>query len=357
MNLYLTADRIGTPTGGGSVTFHESEALKSLGDTRIVSRDELDEANRVQPLAPDLDVDPWKWDALAYHRFGGDVKFAHIYAGTFSNCVDKLKKNGAKVVYTAAAHDVAVSRREHEKLGIPFNFPHLNDSHLWERYVRGYLRSDVLVCPSEHSTTVMRNFGYGGRVDVIPHGVHLPPGPPQPLPRRFTVGYLGAVGPDKGLVYLLQAWGKLNYPDATLVIAGAQSTSAYVRALAKAYGGGMIHLKGWVENISDFYNGISLYVQPSVTEGFGIEVLEAMAHGRPVLCSTGAGAADTVHDLWKFPPADTDALAEMIDTYKKQFAALSETWRLGTNPWVERTREYSWDKIRQRYVALWRELP
>lgn len=352
MNLYLTADRIGTPTGGGSVTFHESEALKSLGDTRIVSRDELDEANRVQPLAPDLDVDPWKWDALAYHQFGDAVKLAHVYAGTFSNCVDKLKKGGARVVYTAAAHDVAASRREHEKVGIPFNFPHLNDPRLWERYVRGYLRSDVLVCPSEHSATVMRNFGYSGRVEVIPHGVHLPDRL-SPLPERFTVGYLGAVGPDKGLIYLLQAWGKLNYPDATLVVAGAQSTSPYVQALAKAYGGGMIHLKGWVENVSDFYDSISLYVQPSVTEGFGIEVLEALAHGRPTLCSRGAGAADVCFEEWKFGPCDPDALAAEIDDVKSIIDVEGTHWSEACR---EAAGQYTWDKVRARYVALWREL-
>lgn len=354
--LYLTADRIGTPSGGGAVTFHESEVLKSLGDVRVVSRSEMELSQAAAPLAPALDVEPWKWDALAYHQFGGDMKLAHVYAGTFGNCVTKLKAFGAKVTYTAAAHDIAASRREHEKLGIKFDYPHLNDPHLWDRYVRGYLLANVIVCPSRHSADVMRNFGYSGRIDVIPHGVHLPPDPPRPPPTRFTVGYLGAVGPDKGLAYLLMAWKKLNYPDADLVIAGGHSRSEFVHRLVQAFGGGNISLAGWVENVSDFYNAISLYVQPSVTEGFGIEVLEAMAHGRPVLCSTGAGAADVVHDSWKSPPADPDALAGKIDETRKQISGLSPVWESGTNPWVERARYYSWDEIREKYRRLWREL-
>lgn len=354
--LYLTADRIGTTTGGGVVTANEVAALKSLGDCRVVSRAEMELSQAAAPLAPTLDVEPWKWDALAYHQFGNDVKLAHAYAGAFGNCVAKLKASGAKVTYTAAAHDIAASRREHEKLGIKFDYPHLNDPHLWDRYVRGYLLADALVCPSRHSADVMRNFGYSGRIDVIPHGVHLPPDPPRPLPTRFTVGYLGAVGPDKGLAYLLMAWKKLNYPDADLVIGGRESRSEFVHRLVQAFGGGNISLAGWVENVSDFYNAISLYVQPSVTEGFGIEVLEAMAHGRPALCSTHAGAADVAHDLWKFPPADANALAGAIDGYKKQFPLLSETWSRGTNPWVERAGMFTWDKVRERYIALWREL-
>jgi len=39
---------------------------------------------------------------------------------------------------------------------------------------------------------------------------------------------------------------------------------------------------GFVENLVDFYKQISVYIQPSITEGFGITPLEAMAYGRPV---------------------------------------------------------------------------
>ncbi len=372
MNLFCTADKISGSGGGSTVVRNEAEALRSLGECEIIDRDMLG-----------LRTDPWGYDLVVVQDlnfpdglggFGGilprkKAALAHFYAGTFTQTVDWFKRNGAKVSYTAAAHDIDLSRREHEKLGIPFNYPHLTDPALWKRYVSGYLAADLVICPSTHSAECMRRYGCKN-IKVIPHGVDLPkeipPDPQMPAvgclgsvrrPDQFVVGYLGACGaPDKGVRYLLSAWKKLNYQDdSLLILAGRDSQSEWVQHLAKTYGGGKIWLRGWMDSVSDFYKDISLYVQPSVTEGFGIEVLEAMAHGRPVLCSTGAGAADCIElGAGKtFLSADADAIADAIDG-----------WRMAGDAVAKNESEYSlfvaekytWDKIRVQYQNLWKEL-
>lgn len=365
--LYVTADKVGLPTGGGAVTFHESEALKGLGTCSILDRAVIS--------TPGVFNEPWGWDdyvSVSLPSPVSNVKLAHFYAGTWGKTVDLLKKSGMKITHTAAAHDVALSKREHEKLGLRYDYPHLTDPTLLARYLRGYLQADVLVCPSRHSQQVVRAFGFTGRIEVIPHGVQFP-GSITPLPSLFTVGYLGAVGPDKGLIYLLQAWKQLNYPgdEALLVVGGQYSRSLFVRSLidavydgdvkydhsaeqdtARTQGGrAKIVLRGWVNKVSDFYDNISLYVQPSVTEGFGIEVLEAMAHGRPVICSTGAGASDVVLHCDRFPPASPGEIASRVETAKKILDL--EVWGKELR---ERAMRYTWDNVRSRYQKLWREL-
>src|SRR5690606_22842703 len=134
----------------------------------------------------------------------------HIYSGTFSSTVKALKERNAKVSYTAAAHDLKESKKEHDMWGVPFEYPHLIDPDLWSRYVAGYLNADLLICPSNHSAQVMKEFGYDRRIEVIPHGCNLPE-VVKPLPSQFTLGYLGAIGPDKGLKYLIEAWKALGY--------------------------------------------------------------------------------------------------------------------------------------------------
>ena len=224
MNLYLTADRVGMLSGGGSVTAHESIALRWLDNDHniIIGREELEKAERANPVA---EPDPWKWDKLAYHLFGNQIKRAHVYAGTFTECVRKLKANGATVTYTAAAHDVDLSRREHLRMGFSYDFPHLTDPTLWARYLGGYLAADMVICPSRHSADVMRSYGCRN-VTIIPHGCDLPERAVEPPTEPFVVGYLGAVGPDKGLIHLLRAWLQWNRPDAQLVLAGRDSTSS-----------------------------------------------------------------------------------------------------------------------------------
>ncbi len=367
MSLYITADAIGIPTGGGAVTYHESEALKSFDiNCYVGGRENLlwIKEHRSHLIEGELEEDPWLWDNLAKASTRESRGFtydpdkqpkgsiAHFYAGTFTKTIQHLKKCGYKISYTAAAHSIEESRKEHESLGLPYAYPHLTDPILWERYVRGYLESDILICPSKHSAAVMRSYGADEkRIRIIPHGCEIPERV-APLPDKFCVGYLGAYGPDKGVRYLLEAWKRLNYQDATLVLAGRDSTSPFALALVNAFGGGRIELMGWVDNVSDFYNNTSLYVQPSVSEGFGIEVLEAMTHHRAVVCSEGAGASDLLSSWYKFKPRDVDDLASKIDQVKLRGAC--QGW--GYPNWQEIASKYTWKEIRGAYISVWKEM-
>ena len=349
--LYCTADQIASVSGGGIVTHNE---MTALADLSVEQGQEFICWDRNFLCGSTSPGEPWGWDTNASKRLlldrGGldTFRLAHFYAGTFTLTVDNVKRMGARISYTAAAHDIEKSRVEHIKLGLPFSYPHLDQPDLWKRYVGGYRAADVVICPSQHSAECMRSYGCQ-KVEVIPHGVNLPE-TAVPPPTRFVVGYLGAIGPDKGLIYLLQAWKKLNYTDAVLYIAGHASKSEFVDELIRNFGGGHIIQCGWLEKVDYFYSIISLYVQPSVTEGFGIEVLEAMSYGRAVLCSEGAGAADVVPETWRFPAGDVDALAEKIDQFRKADLELMGAVGRGL------AREYEWPKIRSRYQKVWRGL-
>lgn len=350
--LYITADLVGEASGGGQVTAQEAQALRELDqETEVWDRRNL------QMVLTSFGVgsDPWCWDeaALWMLKTRGYALYklhVHFYAGTFSKTISFLKEHGAKVTYTAAAHEVSDSQHEHEKLGIPFDYPHLYEPELFKEYVRGYKQADLLFCPSTQSQRAMRGFGCDQGIVVIPHGVTLPdPASIQPAPLQFTVGYLGAVGPDKGLIYLFQAWANLNYPDATLLVAGRYANSEFVHSLRRRFPGGRVELRGWVEKVADFYNAISLYVQPSVTEGFGIEVLEALSYSRPVLCSSGAGAADVVPGWYRFQPRDVDGLALRIDQFRRGEV-------VGFLDARDIAEAHAWPLIRERYKQVWKNL-
>lgn len=370
---YITADRIGEITGGGRVTQQELQALCEFSEEQtLLRRDPL--LSSITAFSRDnlgnALPEPWRWDDTLVARQDFPYfkpRLAHFYSGSFPKTVAMLKDRGCKVVYTIAAHDKEVSRREHEKMGIPFSYTHLTDPKLWKQYIEGYRLADVLVCPSTVAEKTVRAYGpdFAKKdIRVIPHG-HNPPkkeevvsmASTKPLATDLIIGYMGALGADKGVRYLLEAWKRLGYKDGSmLILAGRDSSSPTARWLIEKYGGGNIQLMGWVNNIADFYNKISLYIQPSMTEGFGIEVLEAMSFGRPVLCSKGAGAYDllkgTAWETWSFTPGDVDELAAKID------AARKEDWCLGSVGLSLHTRaaECTWDKVRKQYKDLWAEV-
>jgi len=340
-SLYITADAIGTPTGGGKVTHHESQALARVtrGDAHVW---QFPNADR-----------PWGADEAASTRLHANPDYrparAHFYSGTFSRTIEILRARGTRVSYTAAAHDIEISRHEHEQLGMPFDYPHLTDPDQWRSYVRGYLEADVVVCPSQYSAEIMR--GYGCKhVVVIPHGFD-PPARVAPIPGRFVVGYLGQPGPDKGLRYLIEAWGLWNAlrtnESALLMIAGrgTQHVIPMARELARC---GSIYVRGEVPEPSDLYDACCLYVQPSASEGFGCEVLEARAHGRPVVCSNGAGAHEHANEA--VAARDPAALARAIDGWHARWLADHQAMIKFAHS--SAISDLSWGGIRARYMEL-----
>lgn len=353
MNLYLTQDRIGTQSGGGAATYHEYRALAAFSE----------EVHPIDAVRIHSAGNPFELDAqFARIIRSHDLRPAlvHIYAGCFTEAVHELKERGARITYTAAAHDIDESRKELEALGGTFDYPHLVTPELRRRYLMGYLEADVLICPSKKSAEIMRRLGRQDPIQIIPHGCEVN-FPVPSLPTRFAIGYMGQGGTDKGLRYLFQAWAKLqdepcmrDKPAPELVIAGGHTNE--ILPLWRAFGRGSIRFLGFVKSLAEFYREISVYIQPSVTEGFGMEVLEAMAHGRPVIVSEGAGAVDAVVDGvngFAVRSRDVDAMVERIIHFYK--AGPEERAAFGLKA-RECAQSHEWLGIESRYVAVWERL-
>ncbi len=114
--------------------------------------------------------------------------------------------------------------------------------------------------------------------------------------------FVGTIQPRKNLVALIQAFslvaGKLR--DYRLVIVGAAGweTEEIFSAPARFGIQEKVEFRGRVSEsaLQELYLGASLYVQPSLTEGFGLPVLEAMEVGVPVIVSDGGALVEVVGD-------------------------------------------------------------
>lgn len=348
ISLYCTGDKITMESGGGAATVNEIEALKSVSDLQLIlSRDNIAPELFKQPDSPFL------YDFFALEQVK-DKHFdlAHFYSWTFSHTVRYLKDRGTKVSYTVAAHDRRVTVDEFHRLGLLYPFPHISDDNLFEVYSEGYRLADIVLTQSKGSAKLLKSFGCK-RVELVPGGIHLPKAV-KPIPNNFDVAYIGAIGPDKGLVYLIQAWGMLNYPNSRLVLAGwgTETLEPFIRQVTNT---GNFALLGRVQDVADVYNACSLYIQPSVTEGFGLEVPEAMSYGRPVICSEGTGAVDCIDDGvdgFIVPIRDAKAIADRIDWLKRNREKVAEMGEKAK----QKANRYTWDKIRRKYARIFSSL-
>jgi glycosyltransferase involved in cell wall biosynthesis len=338
-SIYITSDKPGLNSGGGIVTLNEYYALLNLGFVKFYNGDKLPAIN-----------DPFVNDAYMCGQDMSDYQLAHFYAGTFSKTVKRLMEKGTCVTYTVAAHDKELSKQEHLSLGIRYNYPHMDDQKLFEQYVEGCISSNVLICPSQYSKKVMLNYG-AKNVIVIPHGINRIE--KLPFVDKFTVGYLGSGGLDKGLIYLLYAWEKLKYNTETLRIV-SKGIHAYYQIIQQLNSGNII-LNTFINDIAHFFGNIHLYVQPSVTEGFGLEVLEALSFGRPVICTENTGAADLIKDGYNgyvVPIRDPAAIADRINHLKHH---QDELFKMSDNA-IESATNYKWEVIRGKYLNVWTKL-
>ena len=134
----------------------------------------------------------------------------------------------------------------------------------------------------------------------IPYGSRLerfyPEGAPNTNGDEFRILFVGAAGPRKGFIDLLAAFELLRHPGKQLILVGSLSPEA-VAMLARVDQSQIIVL-GSVPNaqLRRHYSEASVFVLPSIEEGFGMVVGEAMACGCPVIATTNTGASELFSD-------------------------------------------------------------
>lgn len=211
-----------------------------------------------------------------------------------------------------------------------------------ERVVpRSIERADVVLADSAHTRSdLIALFGVPeDRVEVITPGVDSrfcpQPSPTSPaaadrLRRRYGIGdepYVLSVGtlqPRKNYVRLIQAFARTRASEGAhgstaeplhLLIAGGRGW-LYEDILAEANKHDQVRVLGFVEDedLPALYRGAALFAFPSLYEGFGLPVLEAMACGVPVVCSDASSLPEVAGDAALLvDPLDVEALTLAID--------------------------------------------
>jgi glycosyltransferase involved in cell wall biosynthesis len=180
-----------------------------------------------------------------------------------------------------------------------------------EHLVRGVGRADRFsVVPSGIDLARFREAG--GRVRRRPAGFDCPPD-------AIVVGSIGWLTPVKGHRVLLEAAASLRreWPRLHLVIIGGGPLWDKLARLAHGRGiAETVRFLGARTDVPDCLAGMDIYVQPSLNEGMGRALIEAMAAGRPVVASCVGGIPAVVQDRKTgllVPPNDPAALARAID--------------------------------------------
>jgi glycosyltransferase involved in cell wall biosynthesis len=131
----------------------------------------------------------------------------------------------------------------------------------------------------------------------------------------FTVGVLGGHPLRKGYLYLLDAWRRLALPNARLLIRSSSDFSEYPKLAELLAASPNVRLLDYIPDIAEFYQSCDLFVLPSVDDGFGMALFEAMANGVASIATRSCGASELLTDGVDglvVDAANTDQLAAAI---------------------------------------------
>jgi glycosyltransferase involved in cell wall biosynthesis len=311
-------------------------------------------------LFPDSDmsgfITNWLFDQIAKRKLTNSSLFVG-YSGSCLSSLHKSARNGSDtIIYRGAPHGNffhETIRQELEQAG--YSSSHRSNRRMSAREHQEYEMADYVWAPSEFVVETLREHGIDTDFLILPYGVDIDLFYPSDSSReKFTILYVGGVTPQKGVHRLIEGFSNAEIHDAELQLIGKVddrlqpliSNTENITAL------------GWVDqdNLVQYYQKCDVFVIPSLADGFGAVVLEAMASGCPVIATERVGAATHVTESNAgrvVPPNSPAAIAESL---RELYANPKLRDKLGNNAVQAITEDFTTERREEQMGELFRNI-
>jgi glycosyltransferase involved in cell wall biosynthesis len=222
---------------------------------------------------------------------------------------------------------------------------------------RAAANSDLVIAVSQFTADQVNTLldVPSARIRVVPHGVRSRENPSS-ASREKMVLFVGALQIRKNLIRLLEAFERM--PDEwTLTLAGASGFGAgeILQRIEKSAARPRVAVVGYVpsEEVEALYARASIFAFPSLDEGFGMPVLEAMAHGVPVVTSNRSALPQVAGDAALLvDPCRTEEIAAAL----LRLAADGQRREFLVQAGLARAKLFRWDTAVESTYAVYKEL-
>lgn len=283
---------------------------------------------------------------LELYRFRPDVLFMPIQQLPFVR--------PGKVKTVAVIHDLAFHIYPEQ-----FTYKDWLLQHVFTSYVAR--EADQIICVSQATADdVAKFYGRTENVSVIHHGVDHEKFSPRIHPssilpslegRKYLL-YVGQIQPRKNIIRLVEAFEQLAAKEdgLQLVIAGGHGwlQKPILERIKSSKYNSQIVQKGAVsaDELVRLYQNAEVFVMPSLYEGFGMPILEAMASGCPVVTSNVSSMPEVAGNAAVLiDPLSVKSIAGGIQETRKRAPELREAG-------LARAKEFSWDKCAQQTLTV-----
>lgn len=236
----------------------------------------------------------------------------------------------------------------------------------WWLYQRNDLkRAEAIHVTSDLENNNARRYQFPAPIYAIPNGIDVPEPttigrPPHIRGRGRTALFLSRIHPKKGLSLLVEAWAWVRPPGWRLKIAGPDEVGhrRQIEELVRTRQlSDTISLVGEMgeDEKRDAFSESDLFILPSHSENFGIVVVEALAHGLPVLTTTGTPwSALPLRGCGWCVDATVDGIAAALrEATSCSSITLNEMGARGRE-WIK--DEFAWDKIAAQFLEAYAQV-
>jgi alpha-maltose-1-phosphate synthase len=250
-----------------------------------------------------------QWEYLAATCFGNWVAKhlpkCDLYVGLSGSSLPagrQAHKQGATYVCDRGSAHIRVQdqllREEHALWDMPFAGI---DPRMIAREEAEYAEADLITVPSifAYRSFIEQNIP-AVKLCLLPYGVDVSRFQPvaEPAEGHFDVLFVGAMSLQKGVQYLVQAYQKIKHPNKSLSFVGAPSAELMATLQQRGLWPADIKVLGHVPQteLKNIMSRSHVLVLPSIQDGFGMVMAQAMACACPVIASRNTGGEDLFKD-------------------------------------------------------------
>jgi glycosyltransferase involved in cell wall biosynthesis len=219
-------------------------------------------------------------------------------------------------------------------------------------------KSDAIITVSQYTADQVHHLlGVEfSRIHVVPHGVHVSRGVPAAR-RENIVLFVGAIQKRKNIARLVRAFERM--PSGwRLALAGASDgygAAEELQSVESSLRRTDIDVLGYVTDAQrdELYQRASIFAFPSLDEGFGMPILDAMANGVPVVTSRASAMPEVAGDAALLVnPFDEEELGDAMCRLASEDGLREELIRRG----IERAGQFTWERAVQRTWHVYQTL-
>src|SRR5438876_3008761 len=218
------------------------------------------------------------------------------------------------------------------------------------RFIEEYKQADLLLVLSETAAETFRMRGFPEeKLFYLPRGVDVERFKPGSRPAKFRAVFAGALIKRKGIQHVLEAWHRLNLPDAELWLIGFVHDEA--KPFLNQFWRDNIRVVGFVRDPENYLNQGTLHIFPSQWEGSAKVTYEAAACGLPQITTREAG--DVVRNGIEgiiVKPGDVNAVATALEHLYRHPEIVERMSSAARRRVVE---NFTWDHFRTRLLEAY----